>query len=78
MSKIFLILLLAFIIYKVGKNAAYLAFENILGNKALKEPEDLVKCTFCERLISEDLVIKHKDHDFCSQECVDASVNKPS
>ncbi|MCG8337001.1 MAG: hypothetical protein MJE63_21045 [Proteobacteria bacterium] len=78
MSKILIALLIGFIIYKVGKNAAYLALENILGNKALKEPEDLVKCTFCERLISEELVIKHRDHDFCSQDCIDASINKPS
>ncbi len=78
MSKIIIILLLGFIIYKVGKNAAYLALENMFGNKTLKEPEDLVKCTFCERLVSEDLVIKHKDHVFCSQDCIDASINKPS
>ncbi len=71
MSKLLIILLLGFVVYKIGKNVVYVALENLFKTKTLKPPEELVKCVQCEKYISQELVIKHKKNNFCSQDCVD-------
>jgi hypothetical protein len=70
MFKTIIVISLGYVLYKVVKNGAFLAIENIFKNKKLDEPTDLVQCSQCKNYISRDLVKKHKKMDFCSDECI--------
>ncbi len=71
MTKYHIIILFGYLVFKVGKNAAYLISEDLIKSGKLDKPEDLVQCTQCQRFVSKDISVKYKNQDFCNQDCID-------
>jgi hypothetical protein len=71
MFKFIVIILMGYVFFKIVKNGAYLAINNVLKDKHLDEPTDLVQCAHCNKFTSRELVKKYKKMDFCCDECID-------
>jgi hypothetical protein len=71
MIKLIVIIFLGYLVFKIIKNGAYLALENLFGSKKLDPPEELIQCAHCERFISKKIALKYQKLDFCSQDCID-------
>ncbi len=70
MLKYVIIISFGYIVFKILKNGAFLAVENILNKKHLDKPTDLIKCTQCENYVSAEFSKKFKKMHFCSEECI--------
>ena len=70
MLKLAVIILLGYIAFKLIKNGAYVALENLLKKKQLDKSADLIQCCQCNRYVSADYVKKYKTKNFCSDDCI--------
>lgn len=71
MIKLIVIIFLGYLVFKLVKNGALVALENLFGSKQLDQPEELIQCTHCERYFIKQIALNYQKLDFCSQECID-------
>ncbi len=67
-GKIFYVLI-GYLVYKIVKNGAYLALDNLKKDKKLSESTELIKCIQCDSFVSVNIAVKHNHLHFCSENC---------
>ncbi|MBU2511832.1 hypothetical protein KJ966_10850 [bacterium] len=71
MTKILIFLALGYLFFKIAKNGIHVAIENFFNKPKIKDSTDLTQCNQCNGFVSKEIMHRHDNKDFCSQQCID-------